>query len=198
MFRQWTECGADRPQSQFELFNLRHSILRSSAAECGFGLFKGKWRRFKTQTICKRTIMSKMLVAASYLHNFCVDAEYAWSHCEDGVFATASIAALRAEFVEALRDASGATVEDTALAQNAGAAGNGIEDADANGDPPPETNSLLIRDEIAVYGWGRYQVALQDGRSFASNEASRTSVMEPLQQAAHAIATTAPVSSYHT
>jgi len=61
------------PRTHQELFNLRHSSLRSAAAECGFGLLKGKWRRLRTATVAKISVMQSMLLAACYLHNYVIN-----------------------------------------------------------------------------------------------------------------------------
>ena len=131
------------------------------------------------------SVMSKLIMASSYLHNFCVDASYAWAGHTD-IFSTAALTSLRGEFVEALQHASGASGNDDNAAQ--------LPDMPALDDEQPDgiadSNSERIRDDIAHYGWREYQTALHDDASFANlHEADRTALYQPVHQAAHALAT---------
>ena len=158
--RQWSDTGGERPQNYKELYNLRHSVLRSSAAECGFGLFKGKWRRFKTQTVCKTSVMSSMITASCYLHNFCIDSNYAWAGHED-IFSPSALTQLRSEFVEALQQASGAMVGSDTVSTAMPAASDSDEDVTEDDGVMGDASSVPVRDEIAHLGWRKYQEALK-------------------------------------
>ena len=61
------DAGPKNPQ---ELFNLVHSTLRSSAAECGIGLLKNRFRILRGTLRGPLTTCQQMLAACCYLHNY--------------------------------------------------------------------------------------------------------------------------------
>eukprot|EP00045_Choanoeca_perplexa_P003205 m.29103 g.29103 ORF g.29103 m.29103 type:complete len:214 (-) comp11923_c0_seq1:21-662(-) len=197
---QWAEASADAPQNYQELYNLRHAVIRSSAAECGLGLFKGRWRRFKTQTTAKASVMSNMVVAASHLHNFCIDSKHSSGEHPD-VLDAQVLNELRTEFAAALQSmgqtASDHSVdEDTVPPQDDAPQQEHWYNLDS--DPHDvegiaDTNCLRVRDEIACMGWREYEEALKDTSSFASlEEGERTALLGSVHEAAHAIAAGTP------
>ena len=67
----WQEFGTDKPRTAKELFNLRHSSLRSRAVECAFGILKGKWRILSKGVDAHSVSHAcSIIMACFHLHNF--------------------------------------------------------------------------------------------------------------------------------
>eukprot|EP00730_Choanoeca_flexa_P019941 TRINITY_DN9752_c0_g1_i1.p3 TRINITY_DN9752_c0_g1~~TRINITY_DN9752_c0_g1_i1.p3 ORF type:complete len:118 (+),score=19.66 TRINITY_DN9752_c0_g1_i1:1851-2204(+) len=106
-------------------------------------------RGFKTQTVCKRTVMANMLSAASYLHNFCIDSNYAWADSQTNLFDDSNRSLIHASNAHAAE-----------LDVNGGATAPAAEDDEE------DTNSVALREKLAFEGWRRYQTALKQKEAF--------------------------------
>jgi len=155
------------PRNHKELFNLRHSSLRSAAAECGFGLLKGKWRRLQSSTVAKISVMRSILCAACSVHNYVINSGRVLAGVD--VLSATELKALSADLdfnidfsaPEWQFDLDGFDDGfDAAIPAQPDVTGN---DADQDGDqdlfqdPSYGLSSSQLRDDIARHGFDQYK-----------------------------------------
>ena len=81
--REWRHAD-NRPNSAMELYNLRHSKLRSQAIECAFGILKEKFRIFQQPLEFQRPMIQMMVIYDLFcLHNIILQYEGKPTHIND-------------------------------------------------------------------------------------------------------------------